>query len=140
MKLILIRGLPGSGKTTCARGLVDATRDTASPMVHIEADQYYEVGGDYFFDGSWVREAHRRCFRLTKAVLEGGRDVVVSNTFTRVWEMQHYLDLAEHNLMIDVAVLKCIGNYESVHDVPQKVMERMKARWEDYEHEGIYNG
>lgn len=135
MKLIMVRGLPGSGKTTLAKKMAKGLNTS-----HLEADQYFEFGDKFLFKAEWLKQAHQRCFRLTKAVLDAGHNVVVANTFTRVWEMQHYLDLAEHNLMIDVAVVKCIGNYDSIHDVPAHVYDRMETRWEPYEHESIYNG
>lgn len=136
MKLILIRGLPGAGKSTLAKELV---AECEEEIVHLEGDQYFQVGDQYFYDASWVKQAHQRCFRLTEAALNRGLHVIVANTFTRVWEMSGYFAMADHNLMIDVEVLHCTSNYGSVHDVPQDVMKRMQKRWEPYEHERFYD-
>jgi len=42
-KLILVRGLPGSGKSTFAKTF---------GCLHVEADMFYIVGGKYRFDGT----------------------------------------------------------------------------------------
>lgn len=44
-ELLLIRGLPGSGKTTMAKQYAQIG------YVHCEADQYFERDGEYRFDG-----------------------------------------------------------------------------------------
>jgi len=66
-ELLLIRGLPGSGKTTMAKEY------EKSGYVHCEADQYFEVDGEYRFEGSKLRAAHDDCLRRAIAA-QGGRD------------------------------------------------------------------
>lgn len=123
--LVLIRGLPGSGKTTMAKFLERAG------FVHIEADQFFTRPNDtYIFDGLRIGEAHDWCQDKTEKALEEKKSVVVSNTFTRKWEMEPYVKMARQydaNLHIIVAT----GNHGSDHNIPQKVYENMKARWED---------
>jgi hypothetical protein len=72
VELLLIRGLPGSGKTTMAKKYAQAG------YVHCEADQYFEVGGEYRFDGSKLRAAHDDCLRRAIAAMDAGRSVVVA--------------------------------------------------------------
>jgi predicted kinase len=127
--LFLIRGLPGSGKTTLAQELVYFPD---SKMKHFETDMFFEdVNGKYTYDRANIEVAHDWCKNQAQFYLERGWDVVVSNTFVCLWEMQPYFDMAE-KLGIKVHVLECKGEYESVHKVPQQTIDRMKEKWEEY--------
>lgn len=125
-KLILIRGLPGSGKTTLAKQL--------NPDAHFEADMYfYSPAGVYHFDSTKLSEAHSWCFTSTMVALcnPANQTVIVSNTFVQRWEMQRYIDLAK-KCQVKVEILVCNGNYQNIHGVPQETIERMRSRWEDH--------
>lgn len=87
--------------------------------------------GVYKFDGERVHLAHNWCFETTKVFLNNGMSVYVSNTFTRIKEMQRYLELARE-LDIPLQVVKMVGSFGSVHNVPDSVIEAMHKRWEDY--------
>jgi predicted kinase len=126
-KLTLIRGLPGSGKSTMAKAMTDA-----DPMLkHFEADQYFvDASGDYKFEPSELEDAHSWCFAETRSAINDGFSVVVSNTFTRKWEMEPYLKIAKtHGAELEILV--ATGDYGSIHSVPQKTIDAMRARWEE---------
>lgn len=122
-KLVLIRGLPGSGKSTMARVLA------LIGFAHHEADHFFMVDGEYKFDASKLQEAHAKCLADAGESLSLGMNVVVSNTFTRMWEMKPYLDLAA-SLGCRVHVITADGSYQNVHGVPSDVIDRMRERWE----------
>ena len=122
--LTLIRGLPGSGKSTLAKQLVaDGVADC-----HYEADMWIDYGAG--FDRSMLRAAHATCMASTRYALHNGLSVVVSNTFTRRWEMQPYIDMAA-KYGADVNVITADGDYGSIHNVPADVIKAMRDRWED---------
>jgi predicted kinase len=118
-KLYLIRGIPGSGKSTYSKTL--GLRD------HYEADMWFEANGGY--DPRHISAAHSWCINKTREALIAGRDVVVSNTFTRHWEMNEY-----HKMAADVGatvVIKIMnGGWHNVHGVPDSVVQDMKNRFE----------
>ena len=121
-KLILVRGLPGSGKSTLARKYVK------QGYYHNEADMYFvRDDGQYQFDPHLLRAAHEWCQTSTRNLLMAGKNVVVSNTFSQLWEMQPYLEMPTES----VFVIKCEGDYGSIHDVPEETIRRMKDRWEN---------
>lgn len=120
--IVLIRGIPGSGKSTLAK--------TMKGYVHVEADMYFiNNDGEYQFDREKLKEAHEWCARFTESCVIDGYDVVVSNTFTRKWEMYAYFDIAERH-GATVHVVTCNGSFDNVHGVPKEAVERMKARFE----------
>ena len=121
--LTLVRGLPGSGKSTYANQRVN------SHTQHVEADMYFiDRNGNYTFDPSRLHAAHVWCLDRTTAFLIGGTSVMVTNTFTTMKEMQAYLDVAGR-LDIKLKVVEMRTQYGSIHGVPEATMEKMRARW-----------
>lgn len=95
--LVLLRGLPGSGKTTLAKSLVAATvgGDVAS-HVYSSDDFFVTLGrGVYKFDPRKLSEAHTfNCSRVAKAMRNGLTPIIVDNTNIEAWEMRPYAALA----------------------------------------------
>lgn len=120
-KLILVRGIPGSGKSTFAKKM--------KGFIHIETDMYWGMSGKKF-DGKLLKTAHEWCLNYAKVLLPLGNNVVVSNTFTQVWEMEPYLYLG-----YPVEVFRMTNEYGSIHNVPESTILRMKQRFEDYKGE-----
>ena len=133
-KLIIIRGLPGSGKSTFAKTLLGPARMGDTYMAHIEADMFFVVNGEYCYDGMKIGEAHHWCREATRNYLNAGYNVIVSNTFTRMKEMAPYLEMAKE-LDCELVVYRCAGNYGSIHGIPDRVMENMRGRFVDFEGE-----
>lgn len=122
-KLTLIRGIPGSGKSTIASKL-DA--------VLIEADQFFENrDGEYKFDRRFIKDAHAWCQFEMKRLLLAGNSVVVANTFVKRWEVERYLEIV-HSLGLDIEIelLEAKGEFQNVHGVPNEVVARMKTQFE----------
>lgn len=123
MELVLIRGLPGSGKSTIARAL------TLLGYQHIEADQYFERAGRYQFDASELAQAHAWCLDQVIACLKQRKRCAVANTFSQQWEIQPYLDAARA-ANVPVRIIEANGKWQNTHNVPEETITRMLARWE----------
>lgn len=124
-KLTIVRGLPGSGKSTYARSTFD---------MHVEADFFFQNinnSGDYNFKASLLPVAHQKCYADTVFLLNQGYDVIVANTFTTVWEMEKYFKITELIDDVVIEIVEMTGNYGSIHNVPKEVLVKMKERWED---------
>lgn len=116
-EIVLIRGLPGSGKSTLARTMLG--------YEHYEADMFLMVDGQYVYDASKVKAAHDWCVALAKESLDKGLNVVVSNTFVKVWEMDRYIKLGYKYRIIELKT-----RWENIHGVPEDKINEMSLRWE----------
>jgi predicted kinase len=86
--------------------------------------------GEYIFDPKEIKAAHDWCQQSAMRALSSGMDVVVSNTFVRLWEMNWYLASARDHGH-ETKVLVTTGNYTNTHGVPQAVIDRMRLNWEE---------
>lgn len=125
MRLILVRGLPGSGKSTYAKSL---------DILHLEADMFCMMDGEYKWDPKRIGYTHSMCLQMTKEALEAGCDVVVSNTFTTMKELKPYITLALTK-GAEFSITRMEGEYGSVHNVPKETIEKMKLRFADIDGE-----
>lgn len=127
MNLILIRGIPGSGKTTLATKIMESVLENCT---HYEADMYFmDNDGNYNWERSKIREAHQWCQDKTDYDLERGYTVIVSNTFTTIKELKPYMSLAE-KYCITPTIITCHNNWGSIHNVPPDTIIAMQNRFE----------
>ena len=132
--LYLIRGLPGSGKTTFANtmlALLHGAADDAEAAGRHEADDYMrDSEGNYSFDADKLYFCHEACFAAASKDLEEGRDTIVSNTSTTEKEIEKYQELAAYfgARFVSIIVENRHGN-SSVHNVPELTMDKMRKRF-----------
>lgn len=125
--LYILRGLPGSGKTTIALFLTPHS---------VAADDFpglYE--GDYQI--SLQKQSHEWCYSQVEEMLRQGLEkVAVHNTFTTRYYLKPYLKLAAkygysaHVLHSEDVLLPRGKRTKSTHEVPSDIINSMRRGWE----------
>lgn len=127
--LVLLRGLPGSGKTTLAQALKHAS---ACPIFSV--DDYFTdpETGRYFFKYQENHLAYKACEQNTRKALEEAVPlVVVHNTFTLDWELEPYFQMArECDYQLHVVTVENYHGNANVHEVAEDQLARMAAKYQ----------
>ncbi|XP_076779953.1 NEDD4-binding protein 2-like 1 isoform X2 [Arvicanthis niloticus] len=93
--LYLLRGLPGSGKTTLARQL---QHDYPRALIFSTDDFFSREDGAYEFNPNFLEEAHEwNQKRARKAMRNGISPIIIDNTNLHAWEMKPYAVMALEN-------------------------------------------
>ena len=128
MRLIIIRGIPGSGKSSFCEEIEGA--------VVISADDHFvdPETDEYEFKPEEIGEAHAGCFRRVLAHLQQGVDVVVDNTNVHVFEMAPYVLLGQ-SFGAEISIFRIVCDPEvaaerNVHGVPKEVVLGMAESME----------
>ena len=120
--LTIIRGLPGSGKSSLGASL--------APGHSWSADDFFMNEGAYEFNASKLKEAHDWCEnRVEEELAAGVSQVAVCNTFSRRWEYQKYIQLAR-KYGYTPFVVTCQNRFASLHSVTWRTVSNMRSRWE----------
>lgn len=134
--LYIIRGLPGSGKSTLGEKLADTyysyhPKYGGVKYYSFAADDWFtDDAGNYTFVAEELKDAHEDCrARVLGAMLSGVENVAVCNTFTQSWEAEPYFDLCEMRGYTPV-VIECQSQFENVHGCPPDKIDVMRGRWE----------
>jgi hypothetical protein len=129
-ELILLRGLPGSGKTTLASVILSTPGGSVDVL---SADDFFvNERGEYHFDGSKLKEAHNSCqVRCAEKMKLETFKIVVANTFTQDWEMIPYYEMAErYGYRVHSVIVENKHNGSNIHGVPEDKIIQMKNRFE----------
>ncbi len=137
MKIIFMRGLPGSWKTGWAKINFGDRTDAAI----LSSSDYFSQSGQYLFDGSKVIASHLwNLQRFRKALRENKRIIVIDNTNIRFWEMRKYFSAiktigydfkAFQKSMIITPEQSAVRN---IHGVPLSTAIRMFNNFEQIPH------
>nr|XP_042698746.1 NEDD4-binding protein 2-like 2 isoform X5 [Chrysemys picta bellii] len=89
--LLILRGLPGSGKTTLSHILLGQNRDG----VVFSTDDYFRQQDGYTYNVAQLGDAHDWNQKRAKQAMDQGRSpIIIDNTNTQAWEMKPYVETA----------------------------------------------
>ncbi|NWR47379.1 N4BP2 protein, partial [Regulus satrapa] len=90
--LVLLRGVPGSGKSYLARNLLE---DNPGGII-LSTDDYFYKHGQYHYDPDCLGEAHEWNRKRAKEAFEMRvSPIIIDNTNIQAWEMKPYVALAQ---------------------------------------------
>lgn len=123
--IYILRGLPGSGKSTYADSIYNKTI--------CSADDFHMVGGVYRFDPSKAALAHNECFKKYLLAVQNGSNldnIVVDNTNTTLMELAPYVRVAEaFNRSYRIVQFECslaTSIARNIHSVPHATIVAMQ--------------
>ena len=146
--LILMRGIPGSGKSTIARSMAGIPNSESVSLhgsyrsqhgtngIILSTDFYFMEDGEYRFDPSKIGDNHalnEECCGMF--MLEREPLIVIDNTNTQIWHMEPYVKMAkEHGYKIVIVEIPHppieVAAERNSHGVPLAVLESMTEGWE----------
>ena len=136
-KVIIMRGLPGSGKSYVADRINLNEDQPDSVTTIVSADHFHtDENGDYNYDPANAGDAHAQCFERFVIALENADDlVIVDNTNTLLLEIAPYVAFARLNdAETEIIHVMCpirVAYDRNTHGVPFDIIEKMWARTED---------
>ena len=153
-RLILMRGIPGGGKSTRSRELAMIHIENGGRSVAILATDYYHMEGDkYIFKADLLGQYHEMNHAEAEAFMKRGIElVIIDNTNVRRRDMKPYIDSAKvlgytvkeviiggDKLLpsLDKACPHKFADYidlcagRNTHDVPRDAIEKMARRFEE---------
>lgn len=121
--LVVIRGIPGCGKSSFAK-LLDCYVCTA--------DDYHMVDGQYDWKAENAAKAHFECRRKCEEYMKiNACTIAIANTNTTMKEMQPYYDMAQkYGYKVFSVIVENRHNGISEHNVPEETLQKMRGRFD----------
>ena len=127
VNLILVRGLPGSGKTTLSKLL---SSNGKYPVYSV--DEYFtDSDGNYSFDYAKNYLAYKACEEnVETAILSNTEIIFVDHTFTIDWEMEPYFKFTKkYDCLLHVITVENYHGKENVHQVSKEQILKMAEKY-----------
>ncbi|MDZ4724622.1 MAG: AAA family ATPase [Leptospira sp.] len=121
--LLLLRGLPGSGKSTFANLLA-----MEASFLVCSLDEYFtDEKGNYKFDFRSNHLAYKNCQDKVEAAMKSHTSkILVDQIFALLFEIEPYFKLAEkYNFRTIVCTLENRHKGENIHAIPDEQLVKM---------------
>lgn len=120
---IILRGLPGSGKST-------KTRESQLDAVVCSADDFLiEPDGSYFWTKERRTQAHYACLKKFTANIQTEKTLIVDNTNTTIAEIAPYYALSKafgrSTTILTFDISPELSAQRNLHQVPGSAIRRM---------------
>lgn len=143
-KLIVMQGIPGSGKSTMAskifQDFLEAGGGKVDAMIFSTDDYWYDENKVYRYDPAAAVQAHRWNQRRVVQAMQDDVDlIIIDNTNIQKWQAAIYFTLADiygyEKSVVSVQVpveIAIARNAERPHDrrVPEDVLRKMHSELE----------
>ncbi|DBA01935.1 TPA: hypothetical protein N0F65_006668 [Lagenidium giganteum] len=140
--VVILRGIPGSGKSSLARDLTAIGEAQHVGCVTCSADLTFETQRGYMFDAAKIGDAHATCqAQFLQALHDPAvRVVIVDNTHTQLWEYEQYETMTreqgEPGTRVHLLEMRCRDVIvcaqmaaRNSHGVPVAKVLQMYHRW-----------
>lgn len=124
MKILILRGVSGSGKSTFAASLAGATICSSDAFMLDES-------GAYRFDHDRLRETHAKAFLRFRAALRRCDPLIVVDNLNlrRKWFVPYAMMGRASGYQVFQKTLR--GGFQNVHGVPPERVAQMAAWYEE---------
>lgn len=138
--VIIMQGIPGSGKTELARKMAFKVEDEDIGVgIIVSADKFFQRNGQYEYDPARIGEAHRSCMAAFLANLRSSQKkvgIIVDNTNTSILDVAPYYRAAEATgWKVYIVWTNCLvgeAMKRQIHGVPVEVVVRMDIQINEF--------
>lgn len=124
--LILVRGLPGAGKTELSALLAEEKW----PVFSVD-DYFTDAKGNYRFEFDKNHLAYKACEEnCRKTMMDQKEKIFIHNTFTLDWELEVYFKLAkEFKYRVFVLTLENYHGQSNTHGISEDQIRKMAEKY-----------
>lgn len=129
-EVVILRGIPGSGKSTFAKKIAGT-----DGRIH-STDDLFEKNGVYRFDPRVLRDKHNENYaRFVRSLNQHIPVVICDNVNCCRWEFERYIEAANfHRYKVEIVQLPhldpAVAASRTLHAVPEEKIREILERWE----------